>query len=133
MPQNDAINGAKSTQPASKLSNTEGKLRSRANLIPFGKGPDPRRNLKGRPRSFDQARALAQAISHELLTKDGKKVTVAEAVLRSLALSKEPQALKIFLEYAFGPPPTKSEITGLETKPVLILHYAHERQNAEQN
>ncbi len=73
-------------------------------------------------------------IAHEeLQLKDGTKVSIAEAVFRKLVNSKEPQALKIFLEYAFGKVPDELKATGLESKPVLILHYAHERQNAEQN
>ncbi len=77
---------------------------------------------------------MAQMIAHEeLQLKDGRSVSIAEAVFRKLVNSKEPRALQIFLEYAFGKVPDELKATGLESKPVLILHYAHERQNAEQN
>ncbi len=94
---------------------------------------DPRRNLNGRPRTFDQARALAQEIAHEELTlKDGRKVPVVEAVLRSLAKG-DTRAKEIFLQYAFGKVPDELKATGLENKPVLVLHYAHERSDPSKN
>ena len=57
-------------------------------LKPFVKG-DPRINRKGRPKSFDQLRSLAQQIAHEVAKAggepviiDGHSVTVAEAIMR---------------------------------------------------
>ena len=92
----------------------------------FAKGHDPRRNLKGRPRTFDEARALAQAILHrELVTKDGRKISVAEAILTSWANSKEHQ--KNLLELAFGKVPDKIE--GPISQQTLILRFGHERTN----
>ncbi len=117
-----------------ECSNTTPKLRGGITGKGFQKGFDPKRNLKGRPRSFDQLREFAQDIAHrEIPTGRGKKITIAEAILLKLAGAKEPQALKTFLEFAFGKVPDELKATGLESKPVLILHYAHERQNAEQN
>jgi len=49
------------------------------------------------------------------------------AVLLPIALQKA------FVEYAFGKVPDKLETTGLENKPVLILHYAHERPQRDQH
>ena len=53
---------------------------------PFRKG-DPRINRKGRPKSFDQLRSLAQEIAHEAAKQgnqpvviDGHTVTVTEAL-----------------------------------------------------
>lgn len=114
--------------PNGERSNTAPKLRGHGPGRPFVKGSDPRRNLKGRPRSFDQCRALAQEIAHQKLGDSG--LTVVEAILRSWA--KSPQRQRDFIEYAFGKVPDKLETTGIENKPVLILHYAHER-NAGQN
>ena len=44
---------------------------------------DPRINRKGRPRSFDELRKLAQAIANETTTDtQGNKITTADALLR---------------------------------------------------
>ena len=93
---------------------------------PFVKG-DPRINRKGRPRSFDALRALAQEIAHETATKDGvplviegHKVTVAEAILRTWATSKNPQLVKSFIEIAFGKVPDKMEVTGEDGRALRI-------------
>ena len=61
-------------------------------LKPFVKG-DPRINRKGRPKSFDALRSLAQEIAHEAAKQskeqgggpvviDGHVVTVTEAIMR---------------------------------------------------
>lgn len=83
----------------------------------FKKG-DPRINRKGRPKSFDKLRALAQQIAHEIAQKDGKPlvidghiVTVAEAVLRKWIQSGNPQLQRAFMEIAFGKVPDAVDIT----------------------
>jgi len=53
----------------------------------FVKG-DKRINRRGRPRSFDALRQLAQTIAHEDIS-DG--MTVTEAILRKWAGSKDPR------------------------------------------
>lgn len=82
----------------------------------FIKG-DPRINRKGRPRSFDALRELAQQIAHEVARSkgepviiDGHKVTVAEMILRSWAQSGKPQLQQGFIEIAFGKVPTPIEV-----------------------
>ena len=92
----------------------------------FVKG-DPRINRKGRPRPFDAFRALAQQIAHEEarsgnepLVINGHIVTVAEALLRTLASSKNPRDRALFLEYAYGKPPAAVEVTGKDGGPVTI-------------
>lgn len=84
----------------------------------FVKG-DPRINRKGRPKSFDALRALAQEIGHEVATSngqplviDGHIVTVTEALLRKMASSKDWRERLAFLECAFGKPKAETEITG---------------------
>ena len=83
---------------------------------PTGKGGFQERkhqiNRKGRPHTFDGLRELAQQIAHEPATKDGvslvingRTVTVAEAILRTWATSKNPQLVKAFVEIAFGKVP----------------------------
>lgn len=69
-------------------------------------------NRKGRPRSFDALRELAQQIAHEVIMSggepliiEGRKVTKAEAILRQWAQSKNPQLQRGFLEIAFGKVP----------------------------
>ena len=79
---------------------------------PFTKG-DPRINRKGRPKSFDALRELAQEIAHEkaknsdgkVIVHDGHAVTVAEAIMRKWASSSNPQLQKAFVEIAFGKVP----------------------------
>ena len=93
----------------------------------FKKG-DPRINRKGRPKNFDALRTLALAIAHEVaVSKDkqcvvinGKKVTVAEAILRKWATSGNHQLQKAFIEIAFGKVPDITEITGKDGKPIKV-------------
>jgi len=100
------------------------------NLKPFKKG-DPRINRKGRPKSFDKLRELALQIAHEeaknkgeCVVIEGKKVTIAEMVLRQWASSKNPTLQKSFMEIAFGKVPEKHDITSGgkrigETNPII--------------
>ena len=89
-----------------------------SNLKPFTTG-DPRINRKGRPKSFDALRELGQQIAHEeaktggaQLVINGHVVTVAEAILRQWAQSKDPRLQMAFIEVAFGKAANKTEITG---------------------
>lgn len=84
----------------------------------FTKG-DPRINRRGRPKSFDAVRELAQSISHEVAKAGGNPVvvdnhtaTVAEMILRQWASSKNPQLQKAFIELAFGKVPDKLDVDG---------------------
>ena len=104
------------------------------NLKPFQKGHDPRRNRNGRPKSFDALRKLDQLISHEdaqsggqPIVINGHTVTVAEAMLRQLAQSKNPKDRQLFIEIAYGKVPNPVELTGKDGGPVateIIIKYA---------
>jgi len=92
----------------------------------FVKG-DPRINRKGRPRSYDQLRKLAQAIANETTTDNaGNQITTVVAILRSWARSKQPSLQIAFVEIAFGKPPRNHEHDGDVFAPVVILRHAHE-------
>lgn len=69
---------------------------------------DPRINRKGRPKSFDQLRALAQMIANEpgATDPDGKQHTNAEMALRKLL--KE-ETVK-FLEISYGKVPQAVDV-----------------------
>ena len=80
---------------------------------------DPRINRNGRPKSFDALRSLAQHIAHEEATSgnqpiiiNGKKVTIAEAIMRKWAGSNNPQLQKAFIEVAFGKVPDELNMRG---------------------
>ena len=99
------------------------------NLKPFKKG-DPRINRNGRPKSFDALRTLAQDIAHEkakaggnTVVIDGHSVTVAEAILRQWAQSKNPALQQKFIEVAFGKVPQAVEITGKDGGPIITKAY----------
>lgn len=78
----------------------------------FTKG-DSRINRKGRPKSFDQLRKLAQEIAHEeLQAGNGAKMTTTEAILRKWATSKDARLQMEFMATAYGKVPTVTEITG---------------------
>ena len=80
------------------------------NLKPFAKG-DPRINRNGRPKGFDEVRALAIEIANEKITK-ASKYTRLEKMLMDMSNSRNPADRKLFLAYAYGQPPTKVELEG---------------------
>lgn len=101
-----------------------------ANHNPPTNGLDKRKehiNRKGRPKSFDKLRELAQQIANEIarttgklgadgqiipgnpIVIDGHIATVAEMMLRQWANSKDPRFAIAFMEYAYGRVPAKQE------------------------
>lgn len=81
---------------------------------------DKRINRKGRPKSFDALRALAQQIAHkELSQKDGSLITVTEAIMQGWAASKDPRLQLQFIEIAYGKVPNPIEITGKDGKDLI--------------
>jgi hypothetical protein len=70
-------------------------------------------NRKGRPKSFDALRELAQEIAHEPVPNviiNGRKVTVAEAILRKWATSQNAILQRAFIEVAFGKVPDQLDL-----------------------
>jgi hypothetical protein len=108
-------------------SNTAQKERKPRSLgVPFVKG-DPRINRKGRPRTFDELRKLAQDLAHsEIKTGKMKGMTVATAILASWAASREPTLQKAFIEYAYGKVSEKLETEHTE-KAIILVKHSHER------
>ena len=94
----------------------------------FQKG-DQRINRKGRPKTFDAFRELAQRVSHEAVPlKDksgqptGEYMTVVEARLRQWAQSKDPRLQIAFIEIAYGKVPQRQELTGKDGTPIEVIH-----------
>lgn len=87
-------------------SNTASKLQKKRVGIPFKSGFDPRRNLKGRPKSFDELRELFQSIAEDEIEIDGKKMTRAQAI--GIMMTTQPDKFEKFLEFAYGKVPLSS-------------------------
>ena len=96
-----------------------------------GAGKDPRINRKGRPKSFDALRSLAQEIAHEAAKQskeqgggpvviDGHVVTVTEAIMRQWAMSKDPRLQQKFIEVAYGQVPSVTRLEGTDGGPIQV-------------
>ena len=104
---------------------------------PFRKG-DPRINRKGRPKSFDALRSLAQEIAHEAAKQgnqpvviDGHVVTVTEAIMRQWAMSKDPRLQQKFVEVAYGQVPSVTRLEGQDGGPMVIKVVYENEDNAD--
>jgi len=104
---------------------------------PFRKG-DPRINRKGRPKSFDGLRSLAQEIAHEAAKQgnqpvviDGHVVTVTEAIMRQWAISKDPRLQQKFIEVAYGQVPSVTRLEGQDGGPMVIKVVYENEDNAD--
>jgi hypothetical protein len=93
----------------------------------FKKGYDPRRNMKGRPKAFDQWRALAQDIMQQIatntkgqpLTWNGEEISFAEFILLTWAIDKKQQ--EKIVEAAFGKVPQRIEGGGKDGALILRI------------
>lgn len=99
----------RAAKPAPKAADTESKQRSQANLIPFVKG-DRRINRRGRPKSFDALRKLAQEIVNEDLADSG--LTRLQAMLMAMSTSRNPRDRELILQYGFGKVKDELEVIG---------------------
>jgi hypothetical protein len=113
-------------------SNTTPKQQGGATGKGFVKG-DPRINRKGRPKSFDALRELAQQIAHEEaqardaqtgelvpVVINGRKVTTAELVLRKWFQAKDGRLQIHAMEVAFGKVPQPVEVSGKDGGPIAV-------------
>jgi len=107
------------------------------NLKPFKNG-DPRINRKGRPKSFDALRELAQQIAHEAgkqngepIVIEGHVVTIAEGILRKRAFSNNFQMQKTFIEVAFGKVPDNVDITSKGEKIEYVIRFDNGNGNSK--
>ena len=85
----------------------------------FKKG-DPRINRKGRPKSFDALRRLAQQIACEVVKDPDLDAPVSrvELMLREMAGSGDARKAVPFLEIAYGKVPAPVEVTGKGGGPI---------------
>lgn len=101
----------------------------------FSKG-DPRINRKGRPKTFDALRKLAQSIGHEdalgedgqPVTVNGQPVTATEAILRMWSMSGNPTLQMKFVEVAYGKVP---EDNGSAENPSHVVTHTHDEWVAD--
>jgi len=85
-------------------------------------------NRKGRPKSFDALRELAQQIAHETVKDksgdpvvvEGHIATVTEVILRKWAASGDPRLQMAFVEVAYGKEATKFQVGGPDGGPLDI-------------
>ena len=84
---------------------------------PFTKN-DSRINKRGRPKSFDQLRALAQMVANEAIDTPAGRMTRVEAALRELIVTDS----KLFLEIAFGKVPQPKDDISTEPLRIKIEH-----------
>ncbi len=73
-------------------------------LVPFVPG-DPRINRKGRPKTIDSVRKLAQQIANEEAVEKGSAMSQIELILRDWANSKSFEKQLAFVQYAYGKVP----------------------------
>lgn len=84
---------------------------------------DPRINRKGRPKNFDQLRALAKQIANEVvIDKDGNPIgTLVEVKLREWFASDDARLQMQAMAIAFGKVPDAVEVSGKDGSTLEIV------------
>lgn len=80
-------------------------------------------NRKGRPKSFDAMRKLAQSMAHEVVSTKKGDMTLVQKILMEMA--NDPRQRAEFLEIAFGKVPNTIEVSGKNGAdiPVRVIDY----------
>ena len=89
----------------------------------FGDNPNHINRLGRKPAySLDEIRALGREVANEDLEDPTtqKKIRRIKVMLRRLANSPNPAAVRLFFEYVYGKVPDALEISGREGQPVII-------------
>lgn len=87
-------------------------------LVPFVPG-DPRINRKGRPKTADAVRKLAQGIAYEEVEKNGEIFSKIELIFRDWVSSKMFEKQLAFVQYAFGKAPDEAAFEGRDVTIVV--------------
>jgi len=98
--------------------NSENTPRVPSQLVPFFPG-DPRINRKGRPKTVDAIRKLAQVIADEEIDYKGETFTKIELILRDWASSRVFEKQLAFVQYAFGKVPDQVFSDGRDVQIVV--------------
>lgn len=78
--------------------NTADSLQKKPRGVPFKKGHDPRRNIKGVPKDAVLMRKHMRKIAAELIGKDESEMTRLDAMLRLLFTSRNPSHNKLAIQ-----------------------------------
>ena len=98
--------------------NSENTPRVPSQLVPFVPG-DPRINRKGRPKTVDAIRKLAQVIADEEIDYKGETFSKIELILRDWASSRVFEKQLAFVQYAFGKVPDQVFSDGRDVQIVV--------------
>ena len=98
-------------------SKTAGDLRRTANLIPFSKGADPRRNIRGRP----PGNACLTSLIKEVGSADGsERLRLIATKLLDLAASGNVSAISLALDRIDGRVPTTNNVNAHGMQPATF-------------
>ena len=90
------------------------------NLKPFGNGPDPRRNVNGRPKKLPQLDVLLEKV----LGEEKHEVTELERIIKKLKLKAKAgdiRAAELLLDRYFGKVAQKMQISTGDSEPTEFV------------